>query len=345
MRQTASQARRRGAAPILPQRRTDQIAAPFGHPTAASGNDSAVRGEVPEPPEPQGDEDGTGAGRSSAVPELLTGYLCEVGRTPLLRPEEEVALAQRVARGDTEAAHALAQANLRLVVNIARRYRHCGLPFEDLIAEGNIGLLHAVQKYEWQRGYRFSTYAVWWIRQAITRAIADKGRTIRLPVHVGEALPRHSRAEDQLAQTVGHQPGREEPTAVHCPDASLLSAARRAAQAPLSLDMAVGEAGAEHLADVLVDASAATPEDEAIRRVAREEARTVLSEVLTERERTVVLLRCGFDGGAPASFDVIGRRLGVTRERARQIEVEALRKLRQPAVAARLGADGPQCAA
>jgi RNA polymerase primary sigma factor len=254
-------------------------------------------------------------------------------------------LAQRVAHGDTEAAHALAQANLRLVVNIAGRYRHCGLPFEDLIAEGNIGLLHAVQKYEWQRGYRFSTYAVWWIRQAITRAIANHGQLIRVPVHLGEALARHSRAVDRLAQTVGHQPGREELTAVPGPDASLLSAATSAAQAPLSLDMAVGEAEAEHLADVLVDESAAMPEDEAIRRVAREEVRTVLSEVLTERERTVVMLRCGFDGGAPASFDMIGRRLGVTRERARQIEVEALGKLRQPAVAARLGAAGPQCAA
>jgi len=256
-----------------------------------------------------------------------------------------VALAQRVARGDTEAAHALAQANLRLVVNIAGRYRHCGLPFEDLIAEGNIGLLHAVQKYEWQRGYRFSTYAVWWIRQAITRAIANHGHLIRVPVHLGEALARHSRAVDRLAQTVGRQPGREELTSVPGPDASLLSAATSAAQAPLPLDMAVGEAGAEHLADVLVDESAASPEDEAIRRVAREEARTVLSEVLTERECTVVILRCGFDSGTPESFDVIGRRLGVTRERARQIEVEALRKLRQPAVAARLGADGPQCAA
>jgi RNA polymerase primary sigma factor len=250
-----------------------------------------------------------------------------------------------VARGDTEAAHALAQANLRLVVNIAGRYRHRGLPFEDLIAEGNIGLLRAVQKYEWQRGYRFSTYAVWWIRQAMTRAIANHGHLIRVPVHLNEALARHSRAVDQLAQTVGHRPGREELTAVPGPDASLLSAATSAAQAPLSLDMAVGEAGAEHLADVLVDESAASAEDEAIRRVAREEARTVLSEVLTERERTVVMLRCGFAGGAPESFDVIGRRLGVTRERAHQIEVEALRKLRQPAVVARLGADRPPSAA
>jgi RNA polymerase primary sigma factor len=179
----------------------------------------------------------------------------------------------------------------------------------------------------------------------MTRAIAKHSHLIRVPVHLGEALARYSRAVDQLAQTVGRQPGREELTAVPGADASLLSAATSAAEAPVSLDMAVGETGAEHLADVLVDGSAATPEDEAIRRVAREEACTVLSEMLTERERTVVMLRCGLDGGAPESFDVIGRRLGVTRERVRQIEVEALRKLRQPAVAARLGADGPQPAA
>src|SRR5437763_213650 len=132
------------------------------------------------------------------------------GRWPLLRPAEEVALAQRVARGDTEAADALAQANLRLVVTIAGHYRHCGLPLEDLIAEGNLGLLHAVQKYEWQRGCRFSTYAVWWIRQAITRAIGNHGHTIRVPVHLAEALARHTRAVEELAHTLGSQPSADE---------------------------------------------------------------------------------------------------------------------------------------
>jgi RNA polymerase primary sigma factor len=272
---------------------------------------------------------------------VVGAYLREIGRTPLLRPEEEVALAQRVARGDTEAAQALAQANLRLVVTIAGHYRHCGLPFEDLIAEGNIGLLHAVQKYEWQRGCRFSTYAVWWIRQAITRAIANHGHTIRVPVHQAEALARHTKAVDQLTRTLGRPPSADEPVALPDPNTAYISAAARAVQPPLQLDMAVGESGAEHLADVLADESAVTPEDKALGRLTREETCRVLHEVLTERERLVVMLRCGFEGGVPESLPMIGRRLGVGRERVRQIEDTALRKLRQPAVVARLGAHGP----
>jgi RNA polymerase primary sigma factor len=275
------------------------------------------------------------------VPTVVGAYLREIGRTPLLCPEEEVTLAQRVARGDTEAAQALAQANLRLVVTIASRYRHCGLPFEDLIAEGNMGLLHAVQKYEWQRGYRFSTYAVWWIRQAITRAIANHGHTIRVPVHLAEALARHTKAVDQLANALGRQPSADDIAAIPGPDTAYISAAASAVQPPLQLDMAVGECGAEHLADVLADESAVTPEDKVVGRLTREETCRVLHEVLTERERLVVMLRCGFEGGVPESLHMIGRRLGVGRERVRQIEDTALRKLRQPAVVSRLGAHGP----
>jgi RNA polymerase primary sigma factor len=272
---------------------------------------------------------------------VVGAYLHEIGRTPLLRPEEEVALAQQVARGDTEAAQALAQANLRLVVTIAGHYRHCGLPFEDLIAEGNIGLLHAVQKYEWQRGYRFSTYAVWWIRQAMTRAIANHGHTIRVPVHLSEALARHTKAVDQLANALGRQPSADDIAAISGPDTAYISAAASAVQPPLQLDMAVGECGAEHLADVLADESAVTPEDKVVGRLTREETCRVLHEVLMERERLVVMLRCGFEGGVPESLHMIGRRLGVGRERVRQIEDTALRKLRQPAVVSRLGAHGP----
>jgi RNA polymerase primary sigma factor len=276
---------------------------------------------------------------------VVGAYLREIGRTPLLRPEEEVALAQRVARGETEAAQALAQANLRLVVTIAGHYRHYGLPLEDLIAEGNLGLLSAVQKYEWQRGYRFSTYAVWWIRQAITRAIGNHGHTIRIPIHLAEALERHASAVDQLAHALGRPPSADELAALPGPNTAHSSAAASAVQTPLQLDMAVGESGAEQLADVLSDESAVTPEDAAVGRLAREEACRVLHEVLTERERLVVMLRCGFDGGVPESLHSIGRRLGVGRERVRQIEDTALRKLRQPAVVARLGANGAQCVA
>jgi len=271
-----------------------------------------------------------------ALPELLDSYLREIGHTPLLKPEEEINLAKRVEQGDKEAANAMAQANLRLVVSVARRYLNRGLPLEDLIAEGNIGLLRAVQKYEWQRGFRFSTYAVWWIRQAITRAIADKGRTIRLPVHVGEALTKRSKAVGQLTTDLGREPTSDELNEVLGADASFIGAAVIAAQAPLSLGMAVGEDGEEQLVDFLPDDSAVTPEEGAVRRVSAEETRQVMDDVLTEREREVLKLRFGLDGSSPESLDVVGRRLGVTRERARQIEAEALRKLRRPTVAARL---------
>ncbi|HZS87086.1 MAG TPA: sigma-70 family RNA polymerase sigma factor [Chloroflexota bacterium] len=271
-----------------------------------------------------------------ALPELLDSYLREIGHTPLLKPEEEIELAKRVELGDKEAANAMAQANLRLVVSVARRYLNRGLPLEDLIAEGNIGLLRAVQKYEWQRGFRFSTYAVWWIRQAITRAIADKGRTIRLPVHVGEALTKRSKAVGQLTTDLGREPTSDELNDVLGADASFIGAAVIAAQAPLSLGMAVGEDGEEQLVDFLPDDTAVTPEEGAVRRVSAEETRQVMDDVLTEREREVLKLRFGLDGSSPESLDVVGRRLGVTRERARQIEAEALRKLRRPTVAARL---------
>lgn len=271
-----------------------------------------------------------------ALPELLDSYLREIGHTPLLKPQEEVHLAKRVEQGDKEAANAMAQANLRLVVSVARRYLNRGLPLEDLIAEGNIGLLRAVQKYEWQRGYRFSTYAVWWIRQAITRAIADKGRTIRLPVHVGEALTKRSKAVGQLTTELGREPTPEELDMALGSDASFIGAAVVAAQAPLSLGMAVGEDGEEQLVDFLPDEAAVTPEEGAVRRVSAEETRRVMNDVLTEREREVLKLRFGLDGSSPESLDVVGRRLGVTRERARQIEAEALRKMRRPTVAARL---------
>jgi RNA polymerase primary sigma factor len=297
--------------------------------------------EAPAAPAPsavvdEADEETGPEDLGGALPELLDSYLREIGHTPLLKPEQEVELAQRVEQGDRAAANAMAQANLRLVVSVARRYLNRGLPLEDLIAEGNIGLLRAVQKYEWQRGYRFSTYAVWWIRQAITRAIADKGRTIRLPVHVGEALTKRSKAVGQLTTDLGREPTQEELNEALGGDASFIGAAVVAAQAPLSLGMAVGEDGEEQLVDFLPDESAVTPEEGAVRRVSAEETRRVMDDVLTERERAVLKLRFGLDGSSPESLDVVGRQLGVTRERARQIEAEALRKLRRPTVANRL---------
>ena len=264
-------------------------------------------------------------------PELLTNYLREIGHTPLLTQEQEIELARRVQHGDKAAADALAQANLRLVVSVARRYANRGLPMEDLIAEGNMGLLRAVQKFDWRHGYRFSTYAIWWIRQAVSRAIADKARTIRIPLHVGEELARYSRAMSQASDDPAPQPLSRGKRAA-------LEAALAAAQPPLSLSMAVGEEGDDQLVDFLPDESAEIPEDGAIRRLRAAETQRVMSDVLDEREREVIALRYGLGGGSPETLEVVGRRLGVTREYARQIEARALNKLREPKVAARLRA-------
>jgi RNA polymerase primary sigma factor len=270
----------------------------------------------------------------SALPrDVLDSYLSAIRHTPLLTAAEEIALAKRVADGDTAAVNAMTQANLRLVVSVARRYTNRGLPLEDLIAEGNIGLLHAVQKYEWQRGYRFSTYAIWWIRQTIARAIADKARPIRLPVHVGEALTKRIRAVDGLTVDLGREPTPAEVDAALGATPAGLRAAIAAVQAPLSLDMEVGEDGELLLSDVLPDESALTPEEGAVGSIAVNEIREVMAEVLTQRERLVLALRCGLDGCGPATVEEVSRRLGVTRERARQIEIKALRKVRPIVVA------------
>ncbi len=323
----------------------------------------------------------------TVVTDVVESYLREIGRTALLTHDQEVTLAQRVEQGDRAAIAALAQANLRLVVSVARRYVNRGLPMdrvceksaaavpgtagpgrdrrmrhhrcarprglaggqpavpgqftdpmpmEDLVAEGNIGLLRAVKKYEWRRGYRFSTYAVWWIRQAITRAIANQAHTIRVPVHVGEALARRSKAITFLSNTLGREPTTAELVAVLGQDVATAGPDLKAVQSPLSLDRLMKDDGDEQLGDILPDTSAPTPEERAVGRVATEEIRRVLNDVLTEREREVLHRRFGLDGASPARLDEIGRRLGVTRERVRQIEGEALRKLRQPPVAARL---------
>ncbi len=274
----------------------------------------------------------------TVVTDVVESYLREIGRTALLNHDQEVTLAQRVEQGDPAAIAALAQANLRLVVSVARRYVNRGLPMEDLVAEGNIGLLRAVKKYEWRRGYRFSTYAVWWIRQAITRAIANQAHTIRVPVHVGEALARRSKAITFLSNTLGREPTTAEPVAVLGQDVAAAGPNLKAVQSPLSLDRLKKDDGDEQLGDVLPDTSAPTPEERAVGRVATEEIRQVLGDVLAAREREVLQWRFGLDGASPARLDEIGRRLGVTRERVRQIEGDALRKLRQPPVAARLRA-------
>jgi RNA polymerase primary sigma factor len=272
------------------------------------------------------------------APCALDAYLREIGRIPLLTPAQEVSLSQRAHEGDTGAAAALALANLRLVVSVARQYLGRGLELEDLIAEGNFGLLHAVEKYDWRLGYRFSTYAVGWIHQAIRRGVANKGRAIRLPVHVGEAVNRHYRTLDRLTAEGGHVPNREELDRIGDAGGPVVEAAIAAAHGTISLDRATGEDGDACLADLLADERGTSTDEGALSRVALKEIARILSDVLSERERLVLTRRFGLDGAPAATLDAIGRDLGLTRERTRQIETQALAKLRQPAVRARLSA-------
>ncbi len=274
--------------------------------------------------------DGAAGLASHTVPAALQTYLREIGRTPLLTAAEETALAQRIEQGDRGAAQALAQANLRLVVSIARHYQGRGLPLEDLIAEGNLGLLHAVDKFEWRRGYRFSTYASWWIRQAITRGLMDQSRTIRLPVYVQEALASYRRTVREATTTLGREPTTADIEALVGPLSvtSSLGAALRAGQPLMSLDQAVGEDQNQMLRDIVPDAEGLTAEQEALELLADEEMDHALRTALTERERAVLVLRFGLDGSPPATLVEAGERLGVTRERIRQIEARAMRKLR-----------------
>jgi RNA polymerase primary sigma factor len=285
---------------------------------------------------PRTGRDGTRNATPLAEDIGLARYLREIGRTPLLTRDQEVALAQRVAQGEADAAVAMVQANLRLVVSVARRYVDYGLPFEDLIAEGNLGLLRAVEKYEWQRGYRFSTYAIWWVRQAIVRAIANQSRTIRLPEHAGQALSRQARAVDQLINDLGREPRPEERAALLGRDPPFMSAAVTRALGPLPLSMVMADDDETRLIDILPDPDASMPEDRAMRRVEAEEMRQVLREVLSQREREVLTMCFGLDNTAPRTLEEVSRYLGVTRERVRQIEARALGKLREPHVVARL---------
>ena len=338
MKQTVTQRRRSGVA--APSRRRMGMAHARGKaPDTQSGPQCSAVGEPPTGQavlsQPAAGASGSRSVRpTTTVASSLDLYLRDIGHTPRLNPDQEVALARRSAQGDAAAAAALAQANLRLVVSVARRYTGYGLPLEDLIAEGNLGLLRAVQKYEWKRGYRFSTYAIWWVHQAIVRAVANQRHTIRLPLHVGEALARRSRARERRAGDLGRELSPEE-AAMLVAEESFLSAARAAAQEPLSLEMAVREGSVAHLGDMLRD-EALPPEEQALHRVHAQETQQVLSEVLTERERVVLALHYGLEQRAPETLDGVGRRLGITCERARQIEARALNKLRQPHIVARL---------
>jgi len=256
-------------------------------------------------------------------------YLKEIGRIPLLTYEEEVELAKRIEAGDQQAKDQLAEANLRLVVSIAKRYVGRGMQFLDLIQEGNMGLIKAVDKFEHKKGFKFSTYATWWIRQAITRAIADQARTIRIPVHMVETINKLVRAQRQLVQELGRDPLPEEVAELMNMDVEKVREVQKIAQEPVSLETPIGEEEDSHLGDFIPDEEILSPSDAATNTMLREQLISVL-DTLTDRERKVLALRFGLDDGRTRTLEEVGQAFDVTRERIRQIEAKALRKLKHP---------------
>lgn len=253
-------------------------------------------------------------------------YLKEIGNVPLLTSEQEVILAKRVEQGDQDAKNQLTEANLRLVVSIAKKYVGRGMPFLDLIQEGNMGLMKAVDKFDYTKGYKFSTYATWWIRQAITRAIADQARTIRIPVHMVETINKLTRVQRQLVQDLGREPTTEELAEAMGMEVAKIREIQKISQDPISIDKPVGEEEDSHLVDFISNDELAAPEEEVARILLKEDLIQALNG-LTDRERRVIELRFGLKDGVPMTLEQVGKKLGVTRERIRQIEAKAIRKL------------------
>lgn len=270
-----------------------------------------------------------------ALDDPVKAYLKEIGQVPLLSAEEEQTLARAARAGDADARRRLSEANLRLVVSVAKRYAGRGLPFLDLIQEGNLGLMKAAEKFEPDRGFKFSTYATWWIRQSITRAIADQGRTIRIPVHLVEHINRVRKTAGELLRKNGREPTAEEIAVQLEMEPDRVRELLQLAQEPVSLETPVGEEEDAHLEDFIQDEEAGVPVDEAGRQLLRRELMSVLKS-LTPREERVITLRFGLDDGRPRTLEELGKEFNVTRERIRQIEAKALRKLRHPSRAKRL---------
>ncbi|MFE8695403.1 RNA polymerase sigma factor RpoD [Cytobacillus sp. FJAT-53684] len=262
-------------------------------------------------------------------------YLKEIGRVDLLSAEEEISLAERIEQGDEEAKRRLAEANLRLVVSIAKRYVGRGMLFLDLIQEGNMGLIKAVEKFDYRKGFKFSTYATWWIRQAITRAIADQARTIRIPVHMVETINKLIRVQRQLLQDLGREPSPEEIAEDMDLTPDKVREILKIAQEPVSLETPIGEEDDSHLGDFIEDQDATSPSEHAAYELLKEQLEDVL-DTLTDREENVLRLRFGLDDGRTRTLEEVGKVFGVTRERIRQIEAKALRKLRHPSRSKRL---------
>ena len=264
-----------------------------------------------------------------AIDDPVRMYLKEIGRVPLLTAQQEITLAKRMERGDVSAQKELAEANLRLVVSIAKRYVGRGMMFLDLIQEGNLGLIKAVEKFDYNKGYKFSTYATWWIRQAITRAIADQARTIRIPVHMVETINKLIRVQRQLLQEYGREPTAEEIAEKMDIPVDRVREIMKIAQEPVSLETPIGEEEDSHLGDFIEDHDAQAPADVASFTLLKEQLAEVLG-TLTQREKEVLKLRFGLDDGKARTLEEVGKNFHVTRERIRQIEAKALRKLRHP---------------
>ena len=264
-----------------------------------------------------------------AIDDPVKVYLKEIGRVPLLSPEEEIELAIRIIDGDEVAKKRLSEANLRLVVSIAKRYLGRGMQFLDLIQEGNLGLIKAVEKFDYTKGFKFSTYATWWIRQAITRAIADQARTIRIPVHMVETINKVKKVSSQLLHTNGHEPTADEISDELDMPVDKVREIMRVAQEPVSLETPIGEEEDSHLGDFIPDDDAPAPADAASHTLLKEQLAEVL-DTLTPREEKVLRLRFGLEDGRSRTLEEVGKEFNVTRERIRQIEAKALRKLRHP---------------
>lgn len=275
------------------------------------------------------DDDSEPAPDGVSIDDPVKIYLKEIGRVPLLSPDEEVDLAIRISQGDVAAKKRLSEANLRLVVSIAKRYLGRGMQFLDLIQEGNLGLIKAVEKFDHTKGFKFSTYATWWIRQAITRAIADQARTIRIPVHMVETINKLIRVSRQLLQELGREPTPEEIAAEMNMPVDRVREILKISQEPVSLETPIGEEEDSHLGDFIQDDNVPVPADAAAFTLLKEQLEEVLG-TLTEREQKVLTLRFGLEDGRARTLEEVGKEFNVTRERIRQIEAKALRKLRHP---------------